>query len=156
DIAVIDAEMPEMSGAEVVAAIRATPAVAGCRIAMLSSSGMLPGERSVAKPVRRARLLELLAEVLSDAEPETAPTPAPSAPVEVRGRVLVADDNPVNQLVIETLLGKRGFEVDLAADGQEAIERLDPDVHAAVFMDCQMPRLDGYAATARIRAQEPL
>jgi CheY-like chemotaxis protein len=143
--------MPEMSGAEVVRAIRATPAIAGCRIAMLSSSGLSPGERSVAKPVRRARLLELLAEVLSDAEPETAPVAAPLAAAQRRGRVLVADDNPVNQLVIETLLGKRGFAVDLAADGLEAVRRLDPDVHAAVFMDCQMPTLDGYGATARIR-----
>jgi CheY-like chemotaxis protein/HPt (histidine-containing phosphotransfer) domain-containing protein len=69
--------------------------------------------------------------------------------------VLVAEDNPVNQLVIETLLERRGIAVDLAADGVEAVRRLDPDRHDAIFMDCQMPNLDGYEATAQIRAAEP-
>ena len=69
-------------------------------------------------------------------------------------RVLVAEDNEVNQLVIEAMLGKRGFAVDLANDGSEALAKLAHGTYAAVFMDCQMPNLDGYAATGRIRAQE--
>jgi two-component system, sensor histidine kinase and response regulator len=71
------------------------------------------------------------------------------------GQQLVAEDNPVNQVVIETMLRQRGLEVDLANDGLDALARLDPERHVAVFMDCQMPNLDGYETTARIRAEEP-
>jgi CheY-like chemotaxis protein len=66
--------------------------------------------------------------------------------------VLVVEDNDVNQLVVEGMLAKRGFEVDCAGDGREALERLAARDYALVLMDCQMPVLDGYAATAEIRA----
>jgi two-component system, sensor histidine kinase and response regulator len=67
-------------------------------------------------------------------------------------RVLVAEDNAVNQLVVETMLAKRGFTVDIAGDGEEALAKLAVGDYAAVFMDCQMPKLDGYGATRRLRA----
>jgi PAS domain S-box-containing protein len=157
DIAVLDSEMPELGGADVALAIRAAPALDGCRIVMLTSAGTGPVEgveRQIAKPIRRAVLLEALAEALVDSAPdEDAAEPEPET-ASLHGRVLVVEDNPVNQLVIETLLRRRGFAVDRAADGLEALERLDHSVHDAVFMDCQMPNLDGYEATARIRAAE--
>ena len=68
--------------------------------------------------------------------------------------MLIAEDNEVNQLVIEKMLTKRGFTVDIAADGVEALAKLATGSYAAVFMDCQMPNLDGYMTTARIREQE--
>jgi CheY-like chemotaxis protein len=165
DAVVLDSDMPEMNGAEVAAAIRSTPALRSTRVVMLTSAGAPAGSGEDAaaqwfltKPVRRSALLEVLAEALSEAEPSDAPaatTVAASAAVATRGRVLVAEDNPVNQLVIETMLRRRGFIVDIASDGLQAVERLDPQQHDAVFMDCQMPNLDGYEATERIRAAEP-
>jgi two-component system sensor histidine kinase/response regulator len=157
ELAVLDAGMPEMSGVEVARAIRADPALQSCKLVLLTSAGASahPSEvdRFLTKPVRRAALLETLAEALA-AEPVAPPAPAPSA-VPLRRRVLVAEDNPVNQLVIETLLRRRGFAVDLAATGPEVIERLDPEHHDAIFMECELPILSGYAATVRIRAAEP-
>ena len=153
DVVLLDSDMPDRSGAAVASEIRANPAWRDVRIVMLTSAGQAGAERFLTKPVRRGALLDMLAEVMSQpaAAPAAASTPAPVAP---RGRVLVAEDNPVNQLVIETQLRRHGFDVDIASDGLEAVARLDPDVHLAVFMDCQMPNLDGYQATARIRAGE--
>ena len=159
DLVVLDSEMPEMSGAELARAIRAAPALRDCRLVMLTSAGGAGSaavDARLTKPVRRSALLEALAVAL--AGPPGGAEPDAEAPVPVaatgRGRVLVAEDNAVNQLVIETMLRKRGFAVDMAGDGLEAVRRLDPDRHVAVFMDCQMPNLDGYEATARIRAGE--
>src|SRR3954447_11357857 len=158
DLALLDSEMPGMSGAEVAAAVRAAPLLNATRLVMLTSAGTSGGvrdvARSLAKPVRRAVLLETLAEALGDVAPAEAATTA-MEPVRTRGVVLVAEDNSVNQVVIETMLRQRGLEVDLANDGLEALARLDPERHVAVFMDCQMPNLDGYETTARIRAEEP-
>jgi two-component system sensor histidine kinase/response regulator len=68
--------------------------------------------------------------------------------------VLVAEDNAVNQMVIQGMLARYGFEVDVAGDGREALAQLEHRRYAAVFMDCQMPELDGYETTAAIRAAE--
>ena len=157
ELVLLDSEMPELSGAEVARTARDDPALRSSRIVMLTSAGETPSpdvDRSLVKPVRRAALLETLADVLTGgAEPVAVETVASAA--GHRGRVLVAEDNPVNQIVIETLLERRGIAVDLASDGVEAVRRLDPERHDAVFMDCQMPNLDGYEATAQIRAAEP-
>jgi PAS domain S-box-containing protein len=77
---------------------------------------------------------------------------APPVPERMHARVLVAEDNAANQLVIRLTLEKLGVSHDLVADGQAVIERLAAAPYAAVLMDCQMPELDGYETTRRIRA----
>jgi len=74
-------------------------------------------------------------------------------PVVVR-RALLAEDNAVNQLVAVRLLEQRGFEVDVAADGREALEMHEQSPYDVIFMDCQMPELDGYDTTREIRRRE--
>jgi PAS domain S-box-containing protein len=156
DVVVLDGQMPGMDGFELAAAILDTPELTATRLVMLASTGdhqARAREVGIAsyltKPVRRERLLEAVVDVRRE-EPE-----APAAPVSgTTLRVLIAEDNEVNQLVIEKMLTKRGMEVDIANDGLEALAKLATGAYAAVFMDCQMPNLDGYSTTARIRDRE--
>jgi len=159
-VVVLDAHMPEMDGLDLAAAIRQAPSLRAARLVMLTSTGdhrerarELGVATYLTKPVRRARLLEAVADLARESGPASPPLPAEIAlPSGVR--VLVAEDNEVNQLVIETMLTKRGFDVEVAGDGAEALAKLAHGTYAAVFMDCQMPHVDGYEATGRIRAQE--
>jgi two-component system, sensor histidine kinase and response regulator len=165
ELVVIDFHMPGMDGLELATAIRREPRLCDVRIVMLTSVGEHRAaareagvKHYLTKPVRRARLLEMVAEALADAPP-AAPAAQPASPIaagEPSGPlVLVAEDNEVNQLVICGMLAKRGYATDVAADGARAIAMLAEGHYAAIFMDCQMPELDGYEATARIRAAEP-
>ena len=82
------------------------------------------------------------------------PTPRGFSPSRAHLKLLVAEDNPANQLVASSLLRKLGFELTLAADGEAALRALAAGTYDAVLMDCQMPVLDGYEATRRIRRGE--
>jgi signal transduction histidine kinase/ActR/RegA family two-component response regulator len=86
--------------------------------------------------------------------PVLAPAQASNAPLSLHGRVLVVEDNPVNALVTEALLLRTGVSVDLVADGMQAVARATNAHYDLILMDCQMPGMDGFEATARIRAAE--
>jgi two-component system, sensor histidine kinase and response regulator len=165
ELVVLDFHMPEMDGIELAQAIRKAPSLRLARLVMLTSTASHRTDAREAqidayltKPVRRAALLEAIADAMTPQQEREAPVadaPPAREPVAAAGtRVLVAEDNPVNQLVIQGMLDKRGYVTDIAADGREALAKLESGRHAAVLMDVQMPELDGFEATAQIRAAE--
>jgi two-component system sensor histidine kinase/response regulator len=161
--ALLDWQMPGMDGLTLAKEIRADEKLTDLPLVVVSSAGPMedPAGANVAfaafltKPVREAQLHRCLARVLNRRE-ILAPTQVAGtsiAPVDLPGlRLLVVEDNPANQLVARMLLTKLGHRVELAGDGQQALEQLGRQRYDAVLMDCQMPRLDGYEATRRIRA----
>jgi CheY-like chemotaxis protein len=168
-LVVLDAKMPYMTGLELAAAIKSDRALRDTRLLMLTSSGS--GRAAaieagiagfVTKPVRRSRLRDEILLVLdatataTGSEPERAFSGPLAETTQARRRlsVLLADDIPVNQLVAQRLLEKRGCDVDIAADGEEAVDMHGRSDYEVIFMDCQMPLLDGYEATAEIRRRE--
>jgi two-component system, sensor histidine kinase and response regulator len=174
DLAILDFGMPDMDGLELAGAIRSDPELREIRLLMLTSIGHQRAEAHSAgiplcltKPVRRSRLLDAIATVMAgEAEPESIVGPLrPPAQVEAapalrgdnggtRPSILVAEDNAVNQKVAAVNLEQRGYRVYLANDGREALDVLARTPCAAVLMDCQMPEMDGYEATAEIRRRE--
>jgi two-component system, sensor histidine kinase and response regulator len=161
EVVVLDGQMPGMDGVELAGAISMAPSLRGARLIMLTSTIDRRAAARAAgvhhylqKPVRRARLLETVADAMAglSEEPQAhaAGGPAPSR----AGRLLVVEDNAVNQRVLEAMLAKRGFCVDCAGNGREALSMLAAADYSLVFMDCQMPEMDGYQATGAIRASE--
>ncbi|MDX6752140.1 response regulator [Geminicoccaceae bacterium 1502E] len=171
-IAILDMMMPGMDGLELARRIGAEPAFGSTRLVMLSSMGLEDMKQEVrragirrrlSKPVRQSELYNCLVSALGDGpatavserpqEASVAPV-APVAPVARQGRVLLAEDNLVNQEVALGILASLGCEAEVAGDGEEALAALSRARYDLVLMDCQMPRLDGYAATREIRRRE--
>ncbi|CAI9417652.1 hybrid sensor histidine kinase/response regulator [Nocardioides sp. T2.26MG-1] len=162
---VVDAGAADADGLELAASITSDPVLRDSVVVILAVSAEVDrdtlqraGVRAVlTKPVRTGELETRLAELLAhsvDTPPRPAGSPAPSTTAPRRGRILVAEDNRINQLVAEGLLSRLGFEVDLAETGAAAVEAVAAQSYAAVLMDCRMPVMDGFEATARIRARE--
>jgi signal transduction histidine kinase/CheY-like chemotaxis protein len=161
EVVLLDGQMPGMDGVELARAISMAPSLRAARLIMLTSTT----DRRVAareagvhhylqKPVRRARLLETVADALGGLTEEPAPERAEPGAAARPDRLLVVEDNVVNQRVLEAMLAKRGFGVDTAGNGREALSMLAAGEYDLVFMDCQMPEMDGYQATGAIRAAE--
>jgi two-component system, sensor histidine kinase and response regulator len=171
-IVIADYQMPGMDGATLAAAVKADPATSDSIIILLTSLGNWSEVRSLqgasvdaclVKPVRHSQLLNTVATAWSkklDAmaqkriRPEEPRKPFNGKFAGWHIRVLVADDNVVNQRVAARMLEKLGLRADVAANGREAVEMLKMLPYDLVLMDCQMPEMNGYEASLEIRARE--
>ena len=166
DVAVLDLNMPGMDGAELAQNIHAqcgdtAPAL------VLSSSGARRGERTgmelfaarLAKPVKHSQLFAVLVQVLHPHAPELLVPPArkldPTLAQRLPMQILVVEDSAINQRLAVGILAKLGYSSDVADNGQEALHLVRIKRYDLVFMDLQMPVMDGLEATRRITAMLP-
>lgn len=166
DIVLIDSQMPDLDGLAIARMIRRKPALA-CLVTVLltpvarrASAQDEVVDAFLTKPVQLAALRECLTIVSGRAPTNPLPQPAvhPAAVASaIRGKeplLLIVDDNPVNQRVSSTMLRKLGYRSDVATNGIEAVEASAKREYAAILMDCVLPLMDGFEATAAIRLRE--
>ena len=161
----MDAHMPGMDGLETSERLRLMPGGEDVAIIMLSSADF-PADRQrfdqariverLMKPVSQGTLRRAILSALNHpTEPVVAaPVSNKTSSVEENPRVLLVEDNAVNQKLARRLLEKAGVRVETAVNGREAVERWSTGDYKVVFMDCQMPEMDGFEATAQIRRLE--
>ncbi|MFW6775438.1 response regulator [Nocardioides sp. CPCC 205120] len=161
DALLLDVALPGGDGAALARELRADPRFADLPLVALSSSapgsddleGVGVAER-LTKPVQAPQLREVLLRVLAGRDARDDVQPDDTTGDAHGKRVLVVEDNAVNQVVAQGLLTSMGYLVDTADDGQEALDLTARVEYDAVLMDLQMPRLDGYAATRALRERE--
>ncbi|MXG88659.1 hybrid sensor histidine kinase/response regulator [Nocardioides flavescens] len=166
DVMLLDLTDPAHDVARVVARLRAVPSYAGVGVLLLTPEGSpraaTAGLQDVGevldRPVHSSALLEALRRLIPEAPPLDTSRPgalaAPGPHTPSKGWILVVEDNPVNQMVATGLLAALGYTADTADDGLAAIEAARAGGFDAILMDVQMPHMDGYTATERIRAGE--
>jgi len=167
-------QMPEMDGMMLARKIKDDPSISSTRLILLTSLGnQLDGEEMkkagieacVLKPVKQSRLFNRVAEIMAGHTPlarkktqtSTLSMKSPVAPPANLSRkpvrILLAEDNIINQKVALGLLQNIGYRADVANNGLEVLAALDLRPYDLILMDCQMPELDGYETTQRIRAR---
>ncbi len=174
DLALLDIEMPQMDGLTLARAIKAEPAIAATRLIALTPLGHAPAESklqaagieaALSKPVKQSRLFDCIVSVIGKEKathlgaPKTGGDPSPQLSADTRAllegaRILLAEDNAVNQKISIALLKKLGCSAEAVSNGVEVLEALQRIPYALVFMDCQMPEMDGFEATRLIRKRE--
>jgi PAS domain S-box-containing protein len=164
DVVLLDLVMPDHTGLELASMITGATEEPWPTMLLLSSAQSVDREqlaaagitRSLTKPVRRSALFDELVEILAEqhgvARLTEGSSPAPRP--ELGQTILVVEDNEINQLVATGVLEGLGYAVDLASDGEEAVEKAARGRYDAIVMDVQMPRMNGYTATRLIRSRE--
>lgn len=167
-LVILDMHMPKVNGLQLAAQIHSHPDLNNTRMMILTSANNTATRkerwsvgisRCISKPVRQDELIEMVCDVMRTdlhapqslqvaiekniKRPDTRPF--------MEGSILLAEDNPVNQEVAKVILEKLGFKVTIASDGKQAIDLAFTHHYDAILMDCQMPVMDGYAATSAIR-----
>ncbi|MDR4480236.1 MAG: PAS domain S-box protein [Nitrospira sp.] len=174
DLALIESHLSESDGFETARLLKQDPATADMRLVILTTIGRrgdghtahtLGIDAYLTKPLRQAQLLECLCLLLCNRAAVETPAHAEVTPLMTRHTLaetetatkpclLLAEDNPVNQKVACKMLEKLGYRVDVASNGQEAVAAHERSRYPLIFMDCQMPDVDGFEATALIRKME--
>ena len=164
-LVLLDGMMPGMDGFALAERIQGDPSLSGAVLMMLSSSGQredaarcrtLGLAAYLTKPIRQSSLLDAIMTALGGAAAPACAAPIRPGPAGTARRLtlLLAEDNAVNQRLAVAVLEKRGHRVVVAGNGREALAALGRERFDAVLMDVQMPEMDGYEATAALRARE--
>ncbi|HNV27262.1 MAG TPA: response regulator, partial [Nitrospira sp.] len=176
DLALIELHLPDKDGFETARLLKDHAATSTMRLVILTTVGrrgdgttarQLGINAYLTKPLRQTQLLECFCQVLDVAKIDAAPGEASlgtpplitrhtlgQASTAATTRLLLVEDNPVNQKVACKMLEKLGYRVDVASNGQEAVAAHERMRYPLIFMDCQMPEVDGFEATALIRKME--
>ncbi|MGD0464350.1 MAG: response regulator [Tepidisphaeraceae bacterium] len=168
-IAILDFVLPGLNGMQLGAQIKADPSLRDIHLLMLTAMQQPIDAEEIkrtgfthclTKPMRQSQMFDAIMETVlvpAAMAAEAAPIPAvskPSAPRSRPGHILLAEDNLVNQTVAIELLQDAGFTCDLASDGNAAVEAVQRKHYDLILMDCQMPGMNGFEATWRIRRLE--
>jgi CheY-like chemotaxis protein len=167
DLAIIDKIMPGMDGVVLGRAIKDHPELSKTKLVMLTGWGhrgdaarvsKIGFEAYLTKPLKGAQLLDCLLTLFGNNRPTEKASPEPAlvtrhtiAEGRRHARILVAEDNAVNQKLAVSFLQKAGFKAEVVANGREAVKALQMVPYDVVLMDIQMPEMDGYEATRAIR-----
>jgi CheY-like chemotaxis protein len=167
DLAILDLRMPELDGRMLAEEIRKVSSAQRMPLILLSAVGFSKSDLDVeyfaaqlTKPVKAAQLCDVMRAVIEGGKtPEQRRPDAQMASDRELARrhplrIMLADDSMVNQKVTVRILEKLGYSVDVVGNGQEALDLLEQSPYDAILMDCQMPGVDGYEATRRIRMRE--